>query len=426
VVGGWWLVVGKNGLKAINNRLPTSDHRQLTTGHQSPTTNHQPPDAMNIGITVFPTYGGSGIVGSELGRELAERGHIVHFISYALPTRLCELSERMRFHQVDLFDYPLFEFPPYDLALASKIVEVAESEKLDVLHMHYAIPHATAGFLAREMYKSTRYLPFVTTLHGTDITLVGSRKSFLPITRFSIAQSDALTAISQYLAEQTCLTFDNCAVEVIPNFINANEYVRRDNEQLRRELAPNGEKLLIHVSNFRPVKRINDCIHTLAQLRGRARARLVMCGDGPEREGAEKLAREYGIYDDVIFAGQVQNIADYLSVSDVLLMPSETESFGLAALESMACETPVIATRVGGLPEVVLDGETGYLVGVGDTRAMTERAVEILSDDDKRRKMGARGRAWAVERFNTETVIPQYEKLYERVIDWAGRNGRRG
>ncbi|MGH9853531.1 MAG: N-acetyl-alpha-D-glucosaminyl L-malate synthase BshA, partial [Blastocatellia bacterium] len=286
---------------------------------------------MNIGITVFPTYGGSGIVGSELGRELSERGHNVHFISYALPTRLCKLNERLQFHQVDLFDYPLFEFPPYDLALASKIVEVAENEKLDALHMHYAIPHATAGFLAREMYKSSRYLPFVTTLHGTDITLVGSRKSFLPITRFSIAQSDALTAISQYLADETCRAFGNCAVEVIPNFINANEYKRRENKELRRKLAPNDEKLLIHVSNFRPVKRINDCIHTLARLRGRVRARLVMCGDGPEREGAAALARDYGVADDVIFAGQVPNIADYLSVSDLLLMPSETESFGLAA-----------------------------------------------------------------------------------------------
>jgi N-acetyl-alpha-D-glucosaminyl L-malate synthase BshA len=324
----------------------------------------------------------------------------------------------LRFHQVDLFDYPLFEFPPYDLALASKIVEVAENEKLDALHMHYAIPHATAGFLAREMYKANRYLPFVTTLHGTDITLVGSRKSFLPITRFSIAQSDALTAISKYLADETRRVFGNCAVEVIPNFINANEYRRRENKDLRRKLAPNDEKLLIHVSNFRPVKRINDCIHTLAQLRGRLKARLVMCGDGPEREGAERLARVYAVADDVIFAGQVQNIADYLSVSDLLLMPSETESFGLAALEAMACETPVIATRTGGLPEVVLDGETGYLVAVGDTRTMADRAVEILTGENGRR-MGARGRAWAVERFNTETVIPQYERLYERVIDWS-------
>jgi L-malate glycosyltransferase len=377
---------------------------------------------MNIGITVFPTYGGSGIVGSELGRELSERGHTVHFISYALPTRLCRLNERMQFHQVDLFDYPLFEFPPYDLALASKILEVAESRKLDVLHMHYAIPHATAAYLAREMYKPQRYLPFVTTLHGTDITLVGSRRSFLPITRFSIAQSDAVTAISQYLADETCRTFGNCAVEVIPNFINAEEYRRRANEELRSNLAPSGEKLLIHVSNFRPVKRITDCIHTLARIR-RERSelpvRLVMCGDGPERIDAENLARDYGLNNDVLFAGQVPNIADYLSVADLLLLPSETESFGLAALEAMACEVPVIATRTGGLPEVVLHGETGYLVDLGDTRSMADCAIAIISNDRKRREMGERGRAWAVDRFNTDRVIPQYEKLYERIIHRA-------
>jgi N-acetyl-alpha-D-glucosaminyl L-malate synthase BshA len=374
---------------------------------------------MNIGITVFPTYGGSGIVGSELGKELAERGHTVHFISYALPTRVCELGERLQFHEVEMFDYPLFEFPPYDLALASKILEVAEAARLDVLHMHYAIPHATAAYLAREMYKPVRYLPFVTTLHGTDITLVGSRKSFLPITRFSIAQSDALTSISQYLADETCRTFGNCAVEVIPNFINAAEYRRRENEALRRELAPRGEKLLMHVSNFRPVKRITDCIHAFARVKTQLPARLVMCGDGPEREGAEALARSYGIAADVVFAGQVPNIADYLSVADLLLLPSETESFGLAALEAMACETPVIATRVGGLPEVVRDGETGFLVALADTQAMAERAMEILSDERKQRAMGARGRAWAIERFNTEIVIPQYETLYERIAGAA-------
>ncbi len=377
--------------------------------------------AMNIGITVFPTYGGSGIVGSELGRELAARGHSVHFISYALPTRLCLLNDQVKFHQVDLFDYPLFEFPPYDLALASKILEVAESERLDVLHMHYAIPHATAAYLAREMYKPTRYLPFVTTLHGTDITLVGSRKSFLPITKFSIAQSDAVTSISKYLADETCRTFGLGGIEVIPNFINADDYQRRENSGLRVTLAPNDEKLLIHVSNFRPVKRIRDCIHTLAKIKATSNlpVRLVMCGDGPERAAAEKLAQDYGLANEVIFVGQVPNIADYLSVADLLLVPSETESFGLAALEAMACEVPVIATRAGGLPEVVLNGENGYLVKLGDINAIAEHAIEILSDEAKQRAMGQRGREWAVGQFNTERVIPQYERLYEHVI--AGR-----
>ncbi len=373
---------------------------------------------MNIGITVFPTYGGSGIVGSELGRELAARGHSVHFISYALPTRVCPLSDRVQFHQVDVFDYPLFEFPPYDLALASKIVEVAESEQLDVLHMHYAIPHATAAYLAREMLRAKKYLPFVTTLHGTDITLVGARRSFLPITRFSIAQSDAVTAISEYLAAETNKIFGLSNVEVIPNFINAEDYRRRDHPELRARLAPEGEKIILHVSNFRPVKRIADCVHALAEIRRRRSdlpVRLIMCGDGPERERTEGLAVYYGLSDRVHFAGQVPNIADYLSVADLILVPSEMESFGLAALEAMACEVPVIATNVGGLPEVVIDGVNGYLVELGDTQSMAERSVELLLDEEKRLKMGSCGRAWAVERFNTEKVIPLYERVYERV-----------
>lgn len=374
---------------------------------------------MNIGITCFPTYGGSGIVGSELGRELAERGHSVHFISYALPTRLCELGDRLQFHEVEMFDYPLFEFAPYDLALASKIIEVAEAEELDLMHMHYAIPHATAAYLAREMYRTKRYLPFVTTLHGTDITLVGTRNSFMPITRFSIAQSDAVTAVSSYLAQETQRIFGENRVEVIPNFINSSQYWRRPNPTLRASLAAENEAILIHVSNFRPVKRIEDCIHTLARVRESVRARLVMCGDGPARQQAEQLARDYGFSDEVIFSGQVPNIADYLSVADILLVPSETESFGLAALEALACEVPVIATRVGGLGEVVLDGETGYLVPVGDIDSMARRAIEILLDPEKRRVMGSRGRAWAVDQYNTERVIPKYIDLYQRVMAGA-------
>ena len=376
---------------------------------------------MNIGITVFPTYGGSGIVGSELGCELAARGHTVHFISYELPTRLCRLNERLQFHQVEMFDYPLFEFPPYTLALASKIVEVAASTNLDVLHMHYAIPHATAAFLAREIYKPTRYLPFVTTLHGTDITLVGSRASFLPTTRFSIEQSDAVTAISQYLAEETKQIFGYDQAEVIPNFINAVDYQRRENAELRAALAPRGERLLMHVSNFRPVKRITDCVKAFAALRTRSSlpARLVMCGDGPERERAVTLAHELGVADDVVFVGSVPNIADYLSVADLLLLPSESESFGLSALEAMACEVPVIATRVGGLPEVVLEGETGHLVAVGATDAMADLAAALLSDQPRLRTMGRQSRKWAVERYNTDRIIPQYEALYERVVHQA-------
>lgn len=371
---------------------------------------------MNIGITCFPTYGGSGIVGSELGRELAERGHSVHFISYALPTRLVELSDRIQFHEVEVYDYPLFVFPPYTLALASKILEVADSASLDILHMHYAIPHATAAFLAREMYRPKRYMPIVTTLHGTDITLVGAHESFLPITRFSITQSDAVTAISDYLVKRTCRIFGHCGVEVIPNFINSEQTRRRPNQELSSSLAPNGEQLMVHVSNFRPVKRITDCIHLLARLPDTLRVRLVMCGDGPDREKAAALAKEYNLDDSVLFVGQVPNIYEYLSVADLLLLPSENESFGLAALEAMACEVPVITTDVGGIPEAVLDGETGYLVEVGDVDTMAERATELLTDPDLHRKMATRGRAWAVEHFSTDKIIPRYLALYERVL----------
>jgi N-acetyl-alpha-D-glucosaminyl L-malate synthase BshA len=374
---------------------------------------------MNIGITVFPTYGGSGIVGSELGRELADRGHNVHFISYELPTRLTQLDERMHFHEVEMFSYPLFEFQPYTLALTSKIIEVAEEKKLDVMHMHYAIPHATAAFLAREIYRPTRYLPFVTTLHGTDITLVGAHKSFLPTTKFSMEQSDAVTSISQYLAAETKRTFGYDNVEVIPNFINAEHYYRRDNEALRQELAPRDEHLLMHVSNFRPVKRITDCIRVFALLKARCDAcvRLVMCGDGPEREKAELLARELNVADDVVFAGSVPNIPDYLSVADVFLMPSETESFGLAALEAMACEVPVIASRVGGLPEVVREGETGFLAALGDVQVMADCATRLFDDVKLRRTMGAQARDIAIQEFTTDRIIPQYVQLYERVVN---------
>jgi N-acetyl-alpha-D-glucosaminyl L-malate synthase BshA len=316
-----------------------------------------------------------------------------------------------------MFDYPLFEFPPYDLALASKILEVASSERLDVLHMHYAIPHATAAYLAREMYRPVRYLPFVTTLHGTDITLVGSRASFLPITRFSISQSDAVTAISRFLAGETRSTFGDIPIEVIPNFINAEDYQRREDPRLREELAPRGERLIVHISNFRPVKRITDCIHVLARIADRVRARLILCGDGPERAEAEALARRYGLAERVVFLGQVPNIRDYLSVADLLLLPSLSESFGLAALEAMACEVPVVATRVGGLPEVVREGETGFLFGVGEIAGMAEAALRILNDPGLGRSMGRRGRDWAAAEFNTERIIPQYEALYRRVVE---------
>jgi N-acetyl-alpha-D-glucosaminyl L-malate synthase BshA len=371
---------------------------------------------MNIGITVYPTYGGSGIVGSELGKELAARGHTVHFIASSLPTRLTELNERVRFHEVEMMSYPLFEHQPYTLALATKMATVAEDENLDLLHVHYAIPHSISAILARESLKPRRRLPVITTLHGTDITLVGADRSYLPITRYGIVQSDGVTAISHYLKKATTEIFDFDNIAVIPNFICETDYQRHPVSQLRAELAPEGEPLLVHVSNFRPVKRPVDCVEILAHVLKKTRARLVMVGDGSERTNAEHRARCLGIYEHCSFVGKQPKIVDYLSVSDVLLLPSEQESFGLAALEAMACEVPVIASRVGGVPEVVTDGETGFLSEVGDVEKMGADAARLLMNEEMRREMGKRARESAISRYSTDLVIPQYIKFYERVL----------
>ncbi|HEX8748827.1 MAG TPA: N-acetyl-alpha-D-glucosaminyl L-malate synthase BshA [Pyrinomonadaceae bacterium] len=372
---------------------------------------------MNIGITVYPTYGGSGIVGSELGKELAARGHTVHFISSSLPTRLTELNERVRFHEVEMMSYPLFEHQPYTLALATKMATVAEHEKLDLLHVHYAIPHSISAILARESLKPARRLPVITTLHGTDITLVGADRSYLPITRYGIAQSDGVTAISHYLKRETIETFQFDRIEVIPNFICGTDYQRRPDMQLRARLSPDGEPLLTHVSNFRPVKRPVDCVEILARVREQGvRARLVMVGDGPERVNVEHRARCLQVSEHCSFVGKQPKIIDYLSVADVLLLPSEQESFGLAALEAMACEVPVIASRVGGIPEVVEDGETGCLSEVGDVEKMSSDAAMLLKDERLRSEMGRRARESAVSRYSTDLVIPQYVEFYERIL----------
>jgi L-malate glycosyltransferase len=371
---------------------------------------------MNIGITVYPTYGGSGIVGSELGKELAERGHTVHFIASALPTRLTKLSDRVRFHEVEMMSYPLFEHQPYTLALATKMAKVAETENLDLLHVHYAIPHSISAILARESLQPHRRLPVITTLHGTDITLVGADRSYLPITRYGIVQSDGVTAISNYLKNATAEIFDFDNIAVIPNFICASDYQRHAVEKLRAELSPNNEPLLVHVSNFRPVKRPLDCVEIFARVLKQTKARLVMVGDGSERSLAEHRARCLGIFEQCSFVGKQPKIVDYLSASDVLLLPSEQESFGLAALEAMACEVPVIASRVGGLPEVVTDGETGFLSEVGDVEKMSADAVRLLADEEFRREMGRRARESAISRYSTDLVIPQYINFYERVL----------
>jgi N-acetyl-alpha-D-glucosaminyl L-malate synthase BshA len=333
--------------------------------------------------------------------------------------------ERIEFHPVDMLTYPLFEYPPYTLALASKIREIAVARSLDLVHMHYAIPHAVSAYLAREMLKPTRYLPVVTTLHGTDITLVGRDPSFLPMTKFGIEQSDAVTAISRYLRDATHETFcDGCDIEVIYNFIDSDYYRREPNESFRREVAPGGEKIILHISTFRPVKRITDCIETLARMRdlenGRGPgARLVMCGDGPERQGAEALAEALGVKDSIDFVGKQpqSRVREYLSVADLLLLPSQSESFGLVALEAMACEVPVIATRVGGIPEVVEEDGCGYMFEIGDVDGMARAAIRVLGDNGERERLGRRGREIAVSQFTTDKIIPQYEALYSAVIN---------
>jgi N-acetyl-alpha-D-glucosaminyl L-malate synthase BshA len=372
---------------------------------------------VNIGITVYPTYGGSGIVGSELGKELAQRGHTVHFISSALPTRLTELNERVRFHEVEMMSYPLFEHQPYTLALATKMATVAQEENLDLLHVHYAIPHSISAILARESLKPQRKLPVITTLHGTDITLVGADRSYLPITRYGIVQSDGVTAISNYLKDATHEIFHVDNVRVIPNFVCQYDYQRQSVQPLRESLAPNNEPLLAHVSNFRPVKRPLDCIEIFAGvLKQGIKARLVMVGDGSERTNCEHRARCLGILDQCSFVGKQPRIVDYLSIADVLLLPSEQESFGLAALEAMACEVPVISTRVGGIPEVVTDRETGFLSAVGDVQKMATDAARLLTDEPLRRDMGKKARESAINRYSTDKVIPQYISFYEEVM----------
>jgi L-malate glycosyltransferase len=371
---------------------------------------------VRIGITCYPTYGGSGIVATELGIELAERGHEVHFISYALPLRLNKPLSNIQFHEVEVSTYPLFDHPPYALALAVKMAEIAETKGLDLLHCHYAIPHSVSAFLAKSMLHSRR-LPVVTTLHGTDITLVGSDRSYLPITRFSIDQSDGVTAVSRFLKEATVnIIGAKSDIEVIYNFVNCEKYKASTNQQMKERFAPDGQNILIHVSNFRAVKRPADVINIFSRVQAELPSVLLMVGDGPERSRAEWLAHNNGIEEKVHFLGKQDNIEELIGISDLLLLPSETESFGLVALEAMACEVPVVASRVGGLPEVITDGAEGFLVEPRDVARMAFCALEILKDKSRRREMGKRARETAQSRFCSTKIIPVYENFYRRVL----------
>ncbi len=374
---------------------------------------------MRIGITGYPTYGGSGVVATELGQELAARGHDVHFITYAPPIRMNLDNPRIHFHEAAVVSYPLFDHSPYTLSLAVKMLEVFEAESLDILHVHYAIPHSVSALLARQM-AAPRRLPFITTLHGTDITLVGNNPNFLPITRYSIEQSDGVTSISRYLLDRTLKDFGiKRPIEVIPNFVNCDLYHRADNPGMRAIWAPDGEPILMHLSNFRPVKRIVDAVEIFAMVRAKMKAKLVMIGDGPDRPAAEAVARTKGIEDDVIFLGKQNDVITKLGLADLFLLPSRLESFGLAALEAMACEVPVIATNVGGLPEVVEHGVDGYLVEPGDVQQAGGFAIELLSRADRGREMGKLARIHARKKYCANDVIPMYEGYYEQVLAGA-------
>jgi N-acetyl-alpha-D-glucosaminyl L-malate synthase BshA len=377
---------------------------------------------MKIGITCYPTYGGSGVVATELGLELARRGHEIHFISYAQPIRLTELHPNIHYHEVDVSRYPLFDFPPYDLALATRMAEVSELYALDILHVHYAIPHSVSALLARQMLAAKprgQRLPFVTTLHGTDITLVGLDRSYLPITRFSIEESDGVTAISNYLKERTLREFDvKNHIEVIYNFVNCDLYCRDAGAAERRlEYAPKGERVLVHLSNFRPVKRVTDVVEIFDRVRKKMPAKLLMIGDGPDRSRAEWLAVQKGIHDDVLFLGKQDKIREELAVADVILMPSELESFGLAALEAMACKVVPIATRGGGVPELIEHGISGYLAEVGDVDTMAGYAIELLNDESRLEEMAKASRAMAQSKFCASKIVPQYEEFYRRTLE---------
>ncbi len=373
---------------------------------------------MNVGITCYPTYGGSGIVATELGLELANRGHEVHFISYANPIRLDPGIPRIHYHEVEVSTYPLFQYPPYCLALASRMAEVAEAYSLDLMHVHYAIPHSISAMLAQQMLAPKRRLPFVTTLHGTDITLVGTDRSYFPITKFSIEKSNGITSISEYLRQRTVEVFDvQNEIRVIKNFVNCDLY-HPDNEKKGAAVyAPTGDKLLIHLSNFRPVKRVLDCIRILAEVRKSVPAHLLMVGDGPDRGPAEHLARELNLDRHISFLGKQSHVERLIPLAHVLLMPSELESFGLVALEAMACGVVPVATRVGGVPELITDGEDGFLEPAGDIAAQAARVAALLADDTLHYRMAKTGRWNAAERYCPDKILPLYEKYYSDVIN---------
>ncbi|PZX59422.1 N-acetyl-alpha-D-glucosaminyl L-malate synthase BshA [Hydrotalea sandarakina] len=371
---------------------------------------------MRIGIVCYPTFGGSGVLATELGKALADEGHQVHFITYQQPVRLNVFNTNIFYHEVRVPTYPLFDYPPYEVALASTMVDVIMNHDLDLLHVHYAIPHASAAYMAKQIVKSKngRNIPVITTLHGTDITLVGRDKTYEPVVTFSINESDAITAVSQNLKEETYKNFAITKnIEVITNFVDVQRFDKKPFDAFKKVIAPAGEKILVHASNFRKVKRVQDVIKVFAEVRKYIPAKLLMVGDGPERPAMEDLVRVLGLLDDVRFVGKQEQIEEILAVSDVFLLPSEYESFGLAALEAMAAKNVVISTNAGGLPEINIQGKTGFMANVGDVAAMSEFAITILKDEHKLKQMKLAAYEQA-KHFDIANIIPQYEKLYSR------------
>jgi L-malate glycosyltransferase len=373
---------------------------------------------MKIGIVCYPTYGGSGVVATELGLGLARKGHEIHFITYRRPVRLAHFEANVFYHEVDSEDYPLFEYPPYDTALASKIVDVVRYQNLDILHVHYAIPHATVAYMAKKILLTRgRYLPVVTTLHGTDITLVGNNGAFAPVVEFSINKSDGVTAVSQSLKDDTLDLFNiERNIKVIYNFIDFERFRKTDKEHFKKLIAPEGERIIAHTSNFRKVKRVEDVVLIFKKIHDKVPSKLLMIGDGPERQNCERLCRELGICDDVRFLGKQDAIEELLAICDLFIIPSESESFGLAALEAMACEVPVISSNSGGLPEVNVQGVTGFLSEPGNIDEMAGNAIKLLQDEEMLARFRANALAQA-RRFDIENVLPHYEAYYQEVLE---------
>ncbi len=371
---------------------------------------------MKIGVVCYPTFGGSGVVATELGKSMAQAGHQVHFITYEQPTRLDLLGENLYYHKVNIRNYPLFEFAPYESALSSRMVHVVQSEKLDLLHVHYAIPHASAAYMAKQILKTMGiHIPVITTLHGTDITLVGKDDSFAPVVTFSINQSDAVTTVSESLKKDTFAHFNiTNYIDVIPNFIDLSRFRRQKKDHFKKAICPNNEKLLVHTSNFRKVKRIEDVVAIFAKVRKHLPSKLLLVGDGPERSPVESLCQELGLADDVRFIGKLEAIEEVLSIADVFLMPSETESFGLAALEAMACEVPVISSNTGGLPELNVNGVTGFLSNVGDIEDMFRNTLTVL--DDKNLDTFRANALLRAKEFEVSLIRPMYEAVYRKAL----------